>query len=376
MTKMKIESLQQAIDNAIRAIGESQEQVEAIARSTIEEVERMEAEYEVLKEECMNAITTVEQLEQQLRTARDKLMVVNRDMSVFSEQDMRQAYQTAERFQGEVSQWRERETQLRLRRDDIARRLKSLRATAHEAELLTIKFKQMTNYLGKEFQDASNVLDVAKTRLLLGVRMLQIQEEEKRNLAGRLHDGAMQSIASMAMKVQVAQVDSITFRQEIREGLNEIISDLRALVFDLRPPLLDDLGLVPTLKRYAEQWMSREGIKVKTQLIGLEVTLSPTEKVTVFRTIQEGLRNIAQHAYAHEVVMNIIYGQDKLEVQLIDDGLGVNEADWQAFARNGRMGLILCKERLNAIGGTLELESTIKGAKLSVTIPLGRGLVT
>ncbi len=375
LTIMKIDSLQKAIDNAIHAIGESQEQVDTIARSTIAEVERLEAEHERLKEECLVAIATVENLERELRTARDWLMVVSRDIHTYAEEDMRLAYQAAERSQSEVSLWRERETQLRLRRDEVARRLKSLRVTAYEAEILMIKFNQMTSYLGQEFEGASGILDTAKTQLLLSIRMLHIQEEERRNLAGRLHDGAMQSLASMAMRVQAAQGDSITFRQEVRQGINDVITDLRSLVFELRPPLLDDLGLVPTLKRYAEQWANREGVKVRTQLIGIEISLSPTEKVTVFRTVQEGLRNIAQHASAREVLFYITYSPDKLEVQLIDDGLGITEVDWQVFAQSGRMGLILCRERLGAIGGTLELTSASGGAKLLVTIPLGREII-
>jgi two-component system, NarL family, sensor histidine kinase DegS len=392
MNMSKLNSLRQAIDNAVRAIEDSQKQVESIARSTMEEVERLEAEYEKLKTECLEAITTVEQFERNLREARNHLMIVNRDLHTYSEQDMQRAYQRAEQTQSEVSLWRERESQLRLRRDDLARRLKSLRATAREAEILMIKFQQMTGYLGQEFQDASGAIDVAKTQLLLGMRMLQLQEEERRNIATRLHEGAMQSLASMAIHIQSSRSDTILFRNEVREILNGIISDLRTLVFDLRPPLLDDLGLVPTLKRYADQWSNESGIKIKTNLVGLEVSLSPTEKVTVFRAVQEGLRNVAQHASASEVVMNLVYSPDKLEVQLTDDGVGVEAVDWDDFAETGRIGLILCKERLGAIGGTLELKPSIivnpkrtangmksassimQGSKLIITIPAGRGL--
>jgi two-component system, NarL family, sensor histidine kinase DegS len=390
MKMSKLDSLRHAIDNAIRAIGDSQKQVESIARSTMDEVERLELEYEQLKTECLEAITTVEQFERNLREARNNLMKVNRNIRTYSEQDMQQAYQKAEHAQAEVTMWRERENQLRLRRDGVARRLKSLRATAREAEILLIKFQQMTGYLGQEFQDASSAIDIAKAQLLLGMRMLQIHEEERRNIAQRLHDGAMQSLASMAIQIQSSQTDSISFRTEVRQDLNNVISDLRTLVFDLRPPLLDDLGLVPTLKRYAEQWANESGIKVKSNLVGLEVSLSSTEKVTVFRAIQEGLRNISQHANASEVVMNLVYSPDKLEVQLMDDGIGVQTVDWQEFAQSGRVGLIICKERLGAIGGTLELKptvvenpkrtghgakstnDTVQGSKLIVTIPAGR----
>lgn len=371
----RINALKNAIQSTLDAITESREQVERIANSTMDEVQRLESEYEQVRMECRAAIEKVEELELQSRAARERLMVVNRDVQKFTETDMRSAYEMANQLQMELGQWREREIQLRFRRDDIARRLKAMRVTAQQAEIVMTKFAHTSQYLGTEFGELAVVLQSAHAQSILGLQMLQLQEEERRWLAAQLHDGPMQTLASIGMRMQAANATAnMELSKDLRARLSAVIADMRQIVFDLRPPLLDDLGLVPTLKRYLHQWSETHEMTVRIHLIGLESALSPTEKVTVFRGVQEAVKNAGLHSGGDLVDVTLIYGSDELQVHVADNGVGIEEMDWMKWLEQGKLGLTLCRQRMSALGGTMTLgPNEPYGTKVAFALPIQRG---
>ncbi|MCL6443303.1 MAG: hypothetical protein K6T83_07595 [Alicyclobacillus sp.] len=372
----KIAALKQAIDETLAAIADGRDRVERIAEATNDEVMRLETEMEMLKQQCLEAIDTVERLEIQSRRARERLLVVNRDVRKSTEIDMKQAYENAQRIQLELGHWQEREAQLRHRRDDVSRRLKALRATAEHAEILMMKFNRVTEYLGEQIYSIAKSMEMAEMGSLLGVQLLQMQEEERRRLAKRLHDGPMQTLASAAMRMQVDGNCPDGIRLHVRRQMNDVIGDLRTIVFDLRPPLLDDLGLVPTLKRYSEQWAHRMKVKVAIRLVGLERNLTPTEKVTIFRGVQEALKNVADHAQATEVVITLTYAEAALIVEVTDNGVGMGDGDvdWVHWVEQGKLGLSMCRQRLEVLGGTLNVGTyESRGTRFVIQLPMIRG---
>jgi two-component system sensor histidine kinase DegS len=364
--------MRHAIQATLDAIAESRQRVEEIARSTMDEVRRLEAEYEQVRNECNQAIARVEELEREARVARERLMIVNRDVNKYTERDMQAAYEAAQQVQIELGQWRERELQLRFRRDDIGRRLKALRATAAQAEIVLAKFNHTAQYLSTEFGEIAAVLEQAHVQNILGLQMLQLQEEERRWLAAQLHDGPMQALASIGMRLQSPSPEAA---KDVRQRLNAVIAELRQIVFDLRPPLLDDLGLVPTLKRYLQQWSETHALNVRIQLIGIECALSPTEKVTLFRGVQEAVKNAAKHSQADKVEVTLIYGIDELHIHIADNGIGIAEVAWMDWLEQGKLGLTLCRQRMSALGGSMRLEpNEPRGTKVILTLPIQRGV--
>jgi two-component system, NarL family, sensor histidine kinase DegS len=372
----KISALKEAIAGTLSAIADGRDQVQLVAQSITDEVALLEGQFEAVRFECEQAIDKVETLERESLFARERLMVVNRNASKYSESEMKSAYDKAERLQLDVGQWREREAQLRIRRDDIARRLKALRATEHHAEVLTLKLDQATSSLTGEFTDMAAILQFAEAQTAIGVQMIQMQEEERRWLSQRLHDGPMQSLASVAMRMQTLKSPSPTenaLQKDISDRLNTVISDLRQVVFDLRPPLLDDLGLVPTLKRYAQQWAQANLATVRIHLVGLETSLHATAKVVVFRCLQEALLNVAEHAMASAVDITLTYGPDTLAVDIVDDGQGIVESDWLKWVEAGKLGLTVCRQRLAILAGTLDIEKiSPRGTRVAISLPITR----
>lgn len=376
----RVQAMRNTIRNTLEAISDGRQQVEEIAESTRQEVHTLEEEYEAVQQQCIDTIERVERLELESRIARQRLVAVNRNVQKYSDSDMKAAYNQAYELQIQLGQWQEREIQVRLRRDDIARRLKAVRSTAHRAEVLLVQFGSAAHALDVEFGDISATLQDAHVYSVLGLRMLQIQEDERRQLARQLHDGPMQHLASVSMRVQssMGQVDASiqTGQADIRDRLAEIIGEIRQMVFDLRPPLLDDLGLVPTLKRYINQWSERVRVVASVTLVGLESGLSPTEKIAVFRAVQEALHNVAEHARASQVEVQLMYGEERLEVRVSDDGSGLGTVDWSDWVESGRLGLMICRQRIAVLGGDLGIgnnEGDYGGACVQITLPIDRG---
>ena len=362
--------LQRAVEYAVSAISDSLDQVLDISESTAEQVAYLEQEHTTLKLQVQKAIAGVEQIEKAYREARNHLVEVNRNMRQNNEQSMQAAYSAAERLQVSLGQMREREVQLKLRRDDVARRLKALRRVAQQAEVLTIKFQQMSIYLRQEYESAARAESASEEQSLIGLKLLQLQEEERRQLAERLHDNVMQAMASLAMRAQSARYETLAIRELMRTSFPEIVAELRQVVFDLRPPLLDDLGLVPTLRRYLGEWGTFHNKLHDLVLIGIETPLSPTEKVTLFRVVQEGLRNIREHAPAAErVTVRVIFSEFTVGIEIQNAYTGEPDVNFESYAQTGRMGLTLCRQRLAALGGGVALASVVEGVILRLSIP-------
>jgi two-component system, NarL family, sensor histidine kinase DegS len=375
----RIQAMHNAIQTTLQAIFDGRSRVEEIAQSTEDEVARLEAEFAEVQTQVAETIETVERLERESRIARQRLVTVNRKLVKHSEDEMKQAYDNAYDLQIKLGQWQEREVQLRLRRDDITRRLRALRATAHQAEVLLVQFGAASSTLQAEFGDIAEVLEAARIQSVLGIRMLQMQEDERRQLAQRLHDGPLQNLASLSMRAQSLSspredspdADAVA---DLRGKIGDVIGSLRQVVFDLRPPLLDDLGLVPTLRRYVAQWSERTGIDGKVLMIGLESRLSPTEKITLFRTVQEALHNVHDHAESPSATVNLTYTPEKLTIQVVDQGKGVPEVNWSDWVESGHLGLMICRQRLAILGGDLTIKSQAPiGTCVEIKLPLQRG---
>ncbi|MCL6625434.1 MAG: hypothetical protein K6T68_02465 [Alicyclobacillus shizuokensis] len=370
-------ALQEAIDKTLAAVSEGRGQVGQIVESTSRELQRLESEYEQAKEACMKAIAEVAQAEMQARRARTRLAEISRLEGPGAEEKMREAYTAAENAQTDLRLWREREANLRWRRDELARQLKTMQVTLHNAESLLMKFDHVRDYLANGLAGLSSTLELAQLQTLLGFQMLQMQEEERRFLAQVLHDGPMQLLASAAMRLEAHGHLDGEVKQEVQEQLRAVIRDLRRVAFDLRPPLIDDLGLIPALKRYVQQWTEWTQVQAKIHLSGIEVPLGAAEKMAVFRSVQEALHNVEQHAHARKVDIFVVYGLDTLLVRVRDDGVGLAVVDWSGWLQEGRIGLTMVNQRLQLLQGGLEVRRRESGGtEVIIHLPLRRGDLT
>jgi signal transduction histidine kinase len=214
----------------------------------------------------------------------------------------------------------------------------------------------------------------------LSARMLEQQEEERRRLSRELHDETAQVFSAVKMELGVLRDTAdppLSARLDrALELVDAGIRSIRAVTNDLRPSLLDDLGLLPALRSLAAEFAERSGIATDLSAPSALPSLSKDAELALFRALQEGLTNVSRHAGAHRVQIGITVAEGAVALDLSDDGHGLPAGAGPAgFGRNGHMGLAGMRERIGALGGTVLVERADGGGvRLAVRLPLGAGI--
>ena len=207
---------------------------------------------------------------------------------------------------------------------------------------------------------------------LLGLN--EMLEEEAKRIAHALHDEAGQLLASAHISLAAVARDlPISVRERlqlVRDNLDQIEAQLRRLSHELRPTILDDLGLLPALEFLAQGVSARTGIPVRVEG-STEGRLPSNIETTLYRTVQEALNNVTKHAQAKHVIVKLERREKAIQCSVGDDGIGFDVAGVLGERGRGGIGLIGIQERLNALGGTRMITSHPgQGTQLSATVPL------
>jgi len=205
-------------------------------------------------------------------------------------------------------------------------------------------------------------------------RINEILEEQVQRIARELHDDAGQLLASVHLALHEVGRDlapsSRQRLQDVRGLLDRIEEQLRRISHELRPLILDDLGLVPAIQFLGDGVSRRAGIAVIVKG-SAEERLPPVVETTLYRIVQEALNNAARHAQASRVTVTLRHQDGQVRCSIRDDGIGLPPAS-DGERRGGRgLGLIGIRERIAPLSGTLKIQSgERKGTELLVTIPL------
>jgi len=217
-----------------------------------------------------------------------------------------------------------------------------------------------------------------RLRLLLE-KVLGAQEEERQRVARELHDETGQALTAIAMgldsleKQAGRQSSSSKERiQLLRRLSQDALVDLRKLVMALRPTVLDDMGLVSALRRYSDQHLTAQSIKVAVQARDLSERLDRSIEVVVFRIVQEAINNVARHSGATEAVITLSRTEKTVTAVVRDNGRGFNLEETTRYADgSGGLGLLGMQERAELVGGTLTIQSAQgAGTEIRLEIPL------
>ncbi len=248
---------------------------------------------------------------------------------------------------------------------------------AHVAEV-NAQLEQRVEERTKELNEANAQLrerEEARSQLLR--KVITAQEDERKRIARELHDETSQDLAVLAMGIEAAQdahrAGKVPRLDEVKALAVRTLEDVHRLILDLRPSVLDDLGLLSAIRWYAERSLESRGLSVRCEF-GEMPRLPPEMETALFRICQETMSNIARHAQASAVLVQVgIEGDEVVAIEIEDDGKGF---DPEAVARReGRRswGLMGIKERAEILGGVARVESAPgKGTRVEVRIPLPR----
>jgi PAS domain S-box-containing protein len=210
-------------------------------------------------------------------------------------------------------------------------------------------------------------------------RAIRAQEEERQRIARELHDATGQSLSALvlglstlrsALEVSPARAGEIVDR--LRISASDTVGELQSIIYDLRPALLDDLGLIPALRWYAQERLAPRGVEPALEVTGEPRRLPREVETALFRIGQEAITNAARHSGARRVELAVRFLPEHLELSVEDDGVGFDAPPALAGVANGRgLGLVGMRERARLLGGILLLESGPgKGTRLKVVLPL------
>lgn len=256
----------------------------------------------------------------------------------------------------------------------------------HTPRQFTPRDVQLLNSIGNEIAIAlenARLYQELQRKEAISVELLRevisIQEEERKRISRGLHDETSQTLTGLAVGLETAVAALPPGADEVKAKLRELqslaiktLDEIHRVIYELRPTLLDDLGLIAAVKWYAESHLEAAGIKMYLETAGQERRLAPRVEIAVFRIVQEAITNIVRHARAESTCISLEFRESSVGIYIEDDGAGftLDKVESSADRRRG-LGLLGMKERVELFGGSLSLRSRPgQGTQLAVEIPL------
>lgn len=371
--------IEQVFQGSLEALRATREQVFGIAEAGRDELNRLRLLLDQVQEEAAACIALVDELEKKSQQARATLAKINRNFSAFSEVEIREAYATAERRMVELGAAREREKALRQRRDDLERQVKHVQQVLNKADHVVSQVGVALDFLSGNADSLAERVQGMRLQAVIARQVIRAQEEERRRVARDIHDGPAQLLANMALRVELmgrmAGSEPEKMHRELRgmqDAIKGSLSDLRRIIFNLRPMALDDLGLAPALRGYLDLMRDQFGVDAQLTVLGQERRLASTTEIALFRVAQEAISNAHRHSGCRRLAVRLEYSATGIFLMVEDDGEGFDPEqlpDTEVDGGRG-FGLLHMRERVRLLQGDFRVDSRPGvGTKVKVHVP-------
>jgi signal transduction histidine kinase len=246
------------------------------------------------------------------------------------------------------------------------------------ARLLTLTLAVFLLSSVKDFSNQLAEMVNQRTRSLrdLSIRLSQAEEFERSRIARDVHDGLGQSLTLLKLNLTAALADagsgSVPARRldDAVSLVSNLIERSRTLTFDLHPAMLDTLGLVPTLRHYAQQFGRQAQVEVTVNEEGQPTPLPAAMSSYLFRSTKELMTNAAKHGGAKQIIISVYWNPDRLRIVVDDDGSGFNPASILSGGLHSGIGLAGIRERITSLEGSLSIESAERsGSRIVLDLP-------
>jgi two-component system sensor histidine kinase DegS len=212
----------------------------------------------------------------------------------------------------------------------------------------------------------------------LVVRIIEAQERERQRLSRQMHDGPAQSLTNLILQAEICERLFDTQPERARAELADLTSavagtfqKVKGFILNLRPMMLDDLGVVPTLRRYVDSFSDNSGVAMNLVVTGKERRMASHKEVTIFRIVQELLNNAVDYGHATSVQISLDTGNDLARVSVEDNGSGFELTETLTSPEEEQMGLSTMRERVEMLGGQIRFDSGLgRGMKVSFELPV------
>jgi two-component system sensor histidine kinase DegS len=360
--KMDNPSLDVIFNRMVEVMDDSKKDIFIISEQSRQSFEDMKMELEIIRGKIETVIVEGDELERKTNLARIRLAEVSKNFDTYDEPDIRKAYETANELQSSLLMIRQDERQLRQRRDELDRQLQGILEMIERADHLVNQVNIVLNYLTADLKDVGSALENAKLKQNFTLKIIEAQEEERKRLSREIHDGPAQMLANVLLRTDLIdlayhQKGQEAAQKEIKElkvMVRNALSEVRRIIYDLRPMALDDLGLVPTLRKYiltTEEY--NPTCKINFQIYGEDQRLQPNLEVAIFRLVQECLTNGTKHGKFSEAWVKIEWVKQKINIIVKDNGVGFDPN----IVKEKSFGLLGMRERVELLNGTMKIIS-------------------
>lgn len=328
------------------------------------EVQNDLKELEVLLEQTSGEVA---KLDQRTTQVANRLRHVETNLNNYPREDIKEAYSASQAAQLRLVMLRSQAERLQARKVILESQSNQLRSFLDVADQIP-GLRSPGAGLESSPSAADSVI----------MRIIEAQEGERQRLARQMHDGPAQSLTNLILQAEIVErsfdVGTDEARSELlnlKKAVNATFEKTMDFIFELSPMMLDDLGAVPTIRRYIQDFQEKSGLSITLDVVGEERRLAPYVEVTAFRVIQELLHNAWQHAHASHVQVGLNLQSHTVEVTVEDDGSGFDVDEVTASAKERKtLGIVTMQQRLEMLGGTLRFDSSLgRGTKVSMRVP-------
>jgi two-component system sensor histidine kinase DegS len=341
-----------------------------LATEAEKEVSQLETEMREIDLLIRQTTGEIERLQQKQAETTSRVRTVEANLEAYKPEDIRDTYSASQDSQMRLFMMRNQLEQLQTKQRVIQR----YRAQLDKLGLLATQVAEESTFVTTPNPNGSgeNIADIKAI-----INIIEAQESERQHLSRQMHDGPAQSLTNLILQAEIVErmfdSDPVKAKAELgnlKTSATTTFQRIRDFIFDLRPMMLDDLGLLPTLKRYVQTFESKSHLPVNLVTQG-ERTLSQHVEVTLFRIVQELLGNAAEHAHASRVQVNLDIDSNPIVVTVEDDGGGFDvESVLSAVRQRGSSGLINLEKRIQMLGGRMQFQSaTGRGTKVRAELP-------
>jgi two-component system sensor histidine kinase DegS len=311
--------------------------------------------------------TEVQKLDHRTAQVTNKLRHIESNLSGYPREDIKEAYCASQDSQLRLLMLRAQSEQLQAKKESLE----------HQAEHLR-RFLEIVDEFPGLTADRAGMVSSSTSSDKVVTRIIEAQEGERQRLARQMHDGPAQSLTNLILQAEIVERlfdrDIGQARAELvnlKNSVNATFQKTRDFIFELSPMMLDDLGVVPTLRRYIDDFQEKSGLQVAFDVVGEEKRPVPYVEVTIFRVIQELLHNVSQHAHATHVQVSLDLKGTVVGISVEDDGSGFDVDEAVAAARERKtVGIVTMQRRLEMLGGQIQFESSLgRGTKVTMEIP-------
>lgn len=379
---LDVSELNAIVKESIESLEKGKTQIFEIFEQAQMEYKDLEEKLKLIHDKVQTTIEETEILEEMEKESRRHLMIVSKGFNIYSEEDIKHAYERTKDLQIKLALKREQERQLILQRTDLEQQIRKMREIVERSEYLASHVTVAMNYLTGALFNIGDTLEELQKKELLGVKVIMAQEEERQRISRDIHDGPAQLLTNIVIKCEICEklfdIDEERTKREIRElkGLaRESLKEIRGIIFDLRPMSLDDLGLIPTLEQYIAKFQRDTGIDVQLIARDKDMELDSVIEVAVFRIIQEALNNIKKHSKAHQCTIELNIKDDNLVGTISDNGVGFDmdevESAKGTLKEESGFGIYSMRQRAELLKGRVNIRSKQgEGTDVKFEIPL------